>query len=211
MKCKSIVLLNLISMMTIQGAQMSKRSTTYPVNKLFTERWSPRAMSGESLSDKELMTLFEAARWAPSSYNSQPWRFVYAKKDTPAWDTIFNLLVEFNQSWCKNAAALVVVVSKDTFDHNGQSSRTHSYDTGAAWENLALQGSFSDLVIHGMAGFDYDRAKKELNIPDGYTVEAMIAIGKPGQTKSLPKELQEGEVPSDRKPLSEIVFEGSFK
>ncbi len=211
MKCKSIVLLNLISMMTIQGAQMSKRSTTYPVNKLFTERWSPRAMSGEPLSDKELMTLFEAARWAPSSYNGQPWRFIYAKRDTPAWDTLFNLLVEFNQSWCKNAAALVVVVSKDTFDHNGQSSRTHSYDTGAAWENLALQGSFSDLVIHGMAGFDYDRAKKELNIPDGYTVEAMIAIGKPGQTKSLPKELQEGEVPSDRKPLSEIVFEGSFK
>ncbi len=211
MNCKSLLLLNLISMMTIQGARMTTRSTTYPINKLFTERWSPRAMSGESISDKELMTLFEAARWAPSSYNGQPWRFLYAKKDTPAWDKFFNLLVEFNQSWCKNAAALVVVVSKDTFDHNNQPSRTHSFDTGAAWENVALQGGLSGLVIHGMAGFDYDRAKKDLTIPDGYTVEAMVAIGKPGKKEDLPKELQESETLSDRKSLTEIVFEGSFK
>jgi nitroreductase len=200
----------LLPVIVMQGTVMAERTTTYQIDKLFTDRHSPRAMSGEAITDDELMALFEAARWAPSSYNNQPWRFVYAKKGSKSWDTFFNLLVEFNQSWCKNAAVLVVVVSKDTFDFNGKSCRTHSFDTGAAWENLALQGTLSGLVVHGMEGFSYGRAKKELNIPDGYTVEAMIAIGKPGKREDLPKELQEQEVLSGRKPLSEIIFEGKF-
>lgn len=194
----------------LQGIQMNRKSA-YPINHLFTDRWSPRSMSGEAISDKELMTLFEAARWAPSSYNNQPWRFLYAKKGTASWDTFFDLLVKFNQSWCKNAAVLVVVISKDTFDLNGKPARTHSFDTGAAWENVAFQGTISGLVVHGMEGFSYKQAKEKLNIPDGYTVEAMIAIGKPGNKEDLSKELQESEKRSDRKPLSEIVFEGTFK
>jgi len=167
-------------------------------------------MSGEGIADDELMALFEAARWAPSSYNNQPWRFIYAKRETVHWDRLFGLMVEFNQSWTFNAAVLIVVISKKTFDFNGEECRTHSFDTGAAWENLALEASARGLVAHGMQGFDYDRARIELNIPDDHQVEAMIAIGKPGQKEKLPEALQEKETPSDRRPLSEIIKEGAF-
>lgn len=168
-------------------------------------------MTGEEISDAELMSLFEAARWAPSSYNNQPWRFIYAKRNTTYWKKFFSLMVEFNQGWAQNAAALVVVISKKTFDHNGNPSRTHSFDAGAAWENLALEGSHRGLVVHGMEGFDYDKAQKELGIPQDYCVEAMIAIGKHAPKESLPDALQEREVPSQRKPLKEIVMEGMFR
>jgi len=103
------------------------------------------------------------------------------------------------------------VVSKTTFDHNGKFSRTHSYDAGAAWENLALQGSLKGLVVHGMQGFDYERAGELLKVPDGYQVEAMAAIGRPGTLESLPEKYREREFPSDRKKLSEIVMEGFFR
>lgn len=189
----------------------AERKAEFAVDDLFTNRWSPRAMSGKAINDKELMTLFDAARWAPSEYNSQSWRFVYAKRDTKQWNKLFNLLVPFNQEWCKNASALVVVVSKNTYD-NGSPIRTHSYDTGAAWQNLALQGSMNGLVVHGMSGFDYDRAKKDLNIPDGYTVEAMIAIGYPADENVLPEGMRSAErTKSQRNPLSEFVFEGTFQ
>lgn len=168
-------------------------------------------MNGEEISDEELMTLFEAARWAPSSYNGQPWRFIYAKRNTEHWKQLFGLMVEFNQSWAKNAAVLVVVVSKKTFEFNSKPARTHSFDAGAAWENMALQATSIGLVTHGMEGFDYERAKEVLEIPDDYQVEAMIAIGKRGQKESLPAELQQRESPSDRKELKEIVVEGKFR
>ncbi|HEX2978409.1 MAG TPA: nitroreductase family protein [Candidatus Babeliales bacterium] len=187
------------------------RKSSYLINPIILNRWSPRAMSGQPMTDKELMQLFEAARWAPSSYNNQPWRFIYAKKNTDSWEKFFNLLVPANQSWAKNAAALVVIVSRDNFSYNNKPSRTHTFDTGSAWENLSLQGYQDGLVVHGMEGFDYDRAKKELLIPEGYTVEAMCAIGKPGKKEDLPKEMQAHEIPSDRNPLESIVFEGSFK
>lgn len=186
------------------------RNPEYDVDPVFLNRWSPRAMSGEGIGRKELLSLFEAARWAPSANNNQPWRFVYAMRDTPHWPPFFDLLAELNRVWAVRAAALAVVVSKKTFDHNGKFSRTHSYDAGAAWENLALQGSLKGLVVHGMQGFDYDRAGELLKIPDGYQVEAMMAIGKPGKRESLPEQYREREFPSDRKKLSDIVMEGSF-
>jgi nitroreductase len=186
------------------------RRPEYNIDRIFLNRWSPRAMSGEEISRDELMSLFEAARWAPSSYNSQPWRFLYAMRNTANWELFFNLMVEVNQAWAKNAAALIVVASKKTFD-NGKPSRTHSFSAGAAWENLALQGSLKGLVVHGMQGFDYDRARQVLNIPDDYEVEAMIAVGRPGKKENLPEKLQEREFPSTRKKVSEIAFEGKFK
>jgi len=167
-------------------------------------------MSGESITDQELFSLFEAARWAPSSYNNQPWRFIYAKRSTPSWKTLFNLLVPFNQDWAKNTGVLIVVFSKTTFDHNGKPARTHAFDAGAAWENLALQGVNMGLVVHGMEGFDYDTAKKDLKIPDDYEVHAMIAVGKQGKKEDLPPALQEREVLSDRKPITQCIFEGTF-
>ena len=187
------------------------RTTEHDITPLILNRWSPRALSGEEISDKELMALFEAARWAPSSYNNQPWRFIYAKRNTPHWNKLFSLMVEFNQNWTKNAAVLIVVTSKNTFDHNGKPSRTHSFDTGSAWENLALEATHRGLVTHGMEGFDYDRAKKELEIPNDYTVEAMIAIGKRGKMEDLPADMQKNEKPSTRRPLREIVMEGKFR
>lgn len=119
---------------------MKKRIAEHEILDLILNRWSPRAMSGETISDKELMSLFEAARWAPSSYNNQPWRFIYAKRGTEHWNTLFNLLVDANKEWANKAAVLIVVVSANNFVYNNKPSRTHSFDTGAAWENLALQG-----------------------------------------------------------------------
>lgn len=186
------------------------RKADYKISDIFIKRSSPRAMSGESITDEELMQLFEAARWAPSSFNNQPWRFVYAKRDTSAWDKFFSLLVDANKVWCKNASVLCVIISRTTFEYNNKPSRTHSFDTGSAWENLALQASINSLIAHGMEGFDYDKAKNELHIPDGFQVEAMCAIGKHGKIEDLPEKLQKGETPSDRKKLNEIICEGKF-
>lgn len=186
------------------------RKPAHDVEASFIRRWSPRAMSAEPISRDELMRLLEAARWAPSAYNEQPWRFLYARRDTQHWQPFFELMVDFNQQWTKNAAALFVVISKRTFEHNGKPNMTHSFDSGAAWQSLALQGSAMGLVVHGMAGFDAEKARKSLRIPDDYQVEAMIAVGKPGRTEDLPEAMREAEVPSDRKPISAIATEGLF-
>ncbi|MFA6263145.1 MAG: nitroreductase family protein [Candidatus Babeliales bacterium] len=198
---------------------MFTRKSPYTINKLFLDRWSPRAMSGlsvvakrakegQAIADEQLMTLFEAARWAPSSYNNQPWRFVYATKNSPHWQKFFDLMVPFNQSWTQNAAVLVIILSRKKFEFNNEPTRTHSFDTGAAWMSLALQGALMGLVVHGMEGFDYDKAHAVVEASDDYVVEAMCAIGKPGRIQDLPPELQKKEEISDRRPLSEIVFQG---
>jgi nitroreductase len=187
------------------------RQSNYPIQPYILNRWSPRALSGEAMTNDELMPLFEAARWAPSSYNNQPWRFIYARRETPAWETFVELLGDFNKGWAPRAAALVVVVAKTVFDYNGKPSVTHQLDTGAAWENLALEANARGLVAHGMEGFDYKAAKEKLGVPDDHIVLAMIAIGKPGKKEDLSAELQERETPSDRRPLSEIIMEGKFQ
>jgi len=196
------------------GGDMSQERTarvaTYPIEPLILHRWSPRSMSGEAMTDEELRALFEAAHWAPSSYNAQPWRFLYAKRHTPQWDTFFQLMVPFNQSWTAQAACLVVVIAKKTFDHNGKWNPTHAYDAGAAWMALALEASARHYVAHGMAGFDYDKAKKDLHVSDDYEVLAMIAIGKSAPKDQLPAELQAKEEPSPRRPLEEVIREGGF-
>ncbi|HEU5259123.1 MAG TPA: nitroreductase family protein, partial [Vicinamibacterales bacterium] len=119
------------------------RKADHPIDPLFLDRWSPRAMSGEPISQAELDVLFEAARWAPSAGNSYPGRILYAHRDTEHWPLFFDLLVERNQIWCRNAAALLVFISRTTNEQNGRPLKTHSYDTGALWENLALQGTLS--------------------------------------------------------------------
>lgn len=168
-------------------------------------------MTGEPIADEVLMSLFEAARWAPSSSNAQPWRFLYAKRDTPQWKTLFDLLVDFNKSWCQKAAVLCVVISQKINEKTKAPSRTYAFEAGAAWENLALEGTSRGLVVHGMAGFDYEKAKEALKVPDSYEVLAMFAVGKRAAKESLSEELQKRESPSGRKKVSEIAFEGSFK
>ncbi len=186
------------------------RSTTYEINPVIVNRWSPRSFVNDEISDKELFSLFEAARWAPSSSNSQPWRFIYAKRNSKNWNDLFNLLIDFNKQWCADASALVVIVSRKNFENNGKPSITHQFDTGAAWENLAIQAVSQGLITHAMAGFDYEKARKDLVVPDDYEVVAMIAIGKRGPKEKLSPELQAREIPNTRKPLSEIVMEGKF-
>jgi nitroreductase len=117
----------------------SVRKSDYPINPLILNRWSPRSMTGEALNDDDIMSLFEAARSAPSSYNNQPWRFIYAKRNTKHWDRFFNLLVEGNKIWAKNAALLVVVISRKNFEFNEKPAITHQFDAGSAWENLSLR------------------------------------------------------------------------
>ncbi len=197
-------------MLTTEIEISNYRKPDHDIEPILFHRWSPRAMSGEEISEQELMTLFEAARWAPSSYNAQPWRFLYARRGTANWDRYFDLMVEFNQSWTKHAAVLMVVVSRKTFEWNDQAAPTHSFDAGAAWQNLALQGSTMGLVVHGMQGFDYEKARVALNVPEDFQVDAMIAVGKPGKREDLPEDLQEREQPSDRKPVAEIAIEGGF-
>jgi nitroreductase len=188
-----------------------KRQADYPIDDLFLDRWSPRAMSGEEIPEEDLMVLFEAARWAPSSNNNQPWRILYARRNTAHWPLFFGLLTDANKVWTKDAAALLLFVSKTTFDYNSKPYPTHSFDTGAAWENLALQGFLKGYVIHGMQGFDYERARTELNIPEVFRVEAMAAVGRPGAVEDLPEHLRQRELPSDRRKLAETVCEGPFR
>jgi len=168
-------------------------------------------MTGESITDETLMSLFEAARWAPSSFNNQPWRFLYVRRDSSNWNTFYDLLLEGNKVWAKNAAVLVVIISRKNFEYNEKPSITHQFDTGAAWENLALEASTREIVAHGMQGFDYEKTRKNLQIPDDFDVMAMIAIGIRGPPENLPSNLQEKEFPNSRKELDEIVMEGHFK
>lgn len=186
-----------------------QRQVDYPIEPLIY-RWSPRAMSGEPISEKEMLTLFEAARWAPSTYNEQEWRFLYALRDTPHWKMFFDLLMEANQAWCQNAAMLVVILAHKVFSKDGKPNPVHLFDCGNAIENLALQGTAMDLVVHGMAGFDFDRAKTNLKVPDDYAVAAMFAVGKPGDPDKLPEKLRAQEIPSARRPTVQSIREGPF-
>jgi nitroreductase len=190
---------------------MNYRKADYPILDIIINRWSSRALSGEPMSDEELFPLFEAARWAPSSYNNQPWHFIYTHRDSPAWFEYLDLLVPFNRSWAQKAAVLILVASDTLFEKTGKISRTHLFDTGAAWENLALQGTAQGLVVHGMEGFDYDKARQLIDLPDRYELCAMIAIGKPGKVTDLPEDLQSKETPSGRKPIQECISQDRFK
>ncbi|MGJ8526182.1 malonic semialdehyde reductase RutE [Halomonadaceae bacterium LMG 33818] len=190
------------------------RITEYPADKQFIDRWSPRAFADESIDDQTLFTLFEAARWAPSAYNVQPWRFTYAKKGSGSWDTYLEFLNDFNRSWASKASALIVVLSKTvTVTEQAEvENPSHSFDAGAAWGGLALQAELLGWSVHGMTGIVKERIHEALALPDNIEVQAMIAVGKRGDKSSLPEGLQAKEAPSDRRPLKETVFEGlSFK
>ncbi len=193
----------------------NSRTADHPVDSMFLERWSPRAFTGEPLAEADLLTMLEAARWAPSSYNSQPWRFAYARRDTPHWGQFLDLLVPFNRSWAVGASALVIMVSNSLMRPPGSDkdvpSPTHSFDTGTASGYFALQANKMGWYVHGMIGFDRDRAFAELDVPVGYRVEAAYAVGRPGDPASLPEGLRDREHPNSRTPLAELAFEGSFR
>lgn len=188
------------------------RSSAYPIDSMFLERWSPRSFTPERMPQETLFTMLEAARWAASSFNAQPWRFVYALRDTPHWNTLLGLLVPFNQEWARQAAVLVFAVSKTTSismkTGEEHPSPTHSFDTGAACAYMVLQALKLGWHAHGMVGFDHERARTTLSVPPEMAVEAVFAIGRLGSASQLSEALQNREGPSDRLPLAQLAFEG---
>lgn len=166
-------------------------------------------MSGEALSRNDLLPLFEAARWAPSCANSQPWRFVYGLAGTPEFDALFATLAPGNQAWVKRAGALVLVCAKTTMP-NGSPSPTPAFDAGAAWMSFALQGSLSGLVSHAMAGFDGTRAREVAQVPEDHLVIMVIAVGKPGKIEDLPEPYRSREAPTPRDSVDSFIREGKF-
>jgi nitroreductase len=185
------------------------RKAEFDIDPLFLERWSPRAMSGEPVAEADLRRLFEAARWAPSSGNGQPWRFVYARAGTPDFDRFFDLLMEGNRPWCARAGALILLAAKTTSDQ-GNPAPSAPFDAGAAWMSLALQGTRMGLVTHAMGGFDAERSKVEAGLPPEIVPCCMIAVGHPGSVEDLPERYRPREQPNDRKPQATFVSEGKY-
>jgi nitroreductase len=188
--------------------------TAHPrVEKLLVERWSPRSFDETSIPDEDLSVIFEAAGWAPSAYNYQPWKFLYAKRGDANWERFLSILIPFNASWVKDAAVLIYIVSDTQMGEGADAkpSHSHSFDAGAAWAQMALQATALGYHAHGMVGLDLDRARTELGIPDRYRVEAAVAIGTKDSPERLPEGLRAREVPSNRKPVSEIAIAGNFR
>jgi nitroreductase len=190
------------------------RQPDHPVNPLFLDRWSPRAFDASEMPEEDLLTMLEAARWAPSAFNSQPWRFLYALRRGADWERFLGLLIPWNQSWARSASALVYILSDSLpfTDKAGApaTSHTHSYDSGAAWACFALQASMMGYQAHGMSGVDFERAKAELGVPERYRIEAAAAVGRIGDPMILPEKLRARELPSGRRAVSEFAFPGGW-
>lgn len=193
----------------------NNRTADHQIETIFLDRWSPRGYDASEISDEDLKSLFEAARWAPSASNQQPWNFAYAKRDTDHWQGFLECLMEGNQRWAQNASMLIFVISrKFNFSSSGEkrSNVSHSFDTGAAWMALALQAKKLGYDAHGMGGIFKDKIAELLNInTEDYAVEAAIAIGKRAPIDTLPEDLAAREVPSLRKPITTFAFEGKFE
>jgi nitroreductase len=183
-----------------------------PIHNLIRERWSPRAFADKSIPADVLRSLFEAARWAPSSNNEQPWAYLVAtKEDTENYVKTLGVLVEFNANWAKNAPVLALGVAKLTFSKNSTPNRNASYDLGAATALLSVEATARGLFVHQMAGFDPQKSREVFAIPSNWDAFAALAIGFPGSSESLPPSLKDRELaPRVRKPLREFVMTGHW-
>jgi len=193
-------------------ALKSPRIPDHPVDPQFLGRWSPRAFTAETMGEETLLTLLEAARWAPSAVNVQPWRFAWGLRGDAGFEAIANTLVPFN-GWAKQSAALVVVASKTTrtaSDGSEAANPSHAFDAGAAWMSLALQAHLAGWAAHGMGGFDAAAAAQALGLPEGHVIHAVVAIGRTGDPATLPEALRVREVPSLRLPLNAVAGHGRF-
>lgn len=189
------------------------RTAAFPIDPIFIERWSPRSFHPEPMPAEALLTILEAARWAPSAYNVQPWRFLYALRGDAHWPRFVALLDSFNQSWAGSASALVVLLSdtgSDDAAQQPQASPISSFDTGAAWSHIALQAVRTGYHAHAMAGIDFDAAREALAVPPRFRIEIAVALGRRAEPESLPPQLREREWPSPRRPLTETAFPGPF-
>jgi len=186
------------------------RKKEHEVDDLFIGRWSPRAFSEEKLDRKTVMRVLEAARWAPSSYNEQPWRMVFATSEKDR-KTFAECLMEGNRGWASKAPLLIFIAAKKMSDVTGGPNDKYKFDCGAAALSIDLQARMLGLYTHSMGGFDAKTAVKLLEIPDGFEPVVFVAVGKRGNKKDLPQMLLERETPSQRKKLEDIAFEGKFR
>lgn len=188
------------------------RTPAHPIEPLFHDRWSPRSFSGERIPDAVLASAFEAARWAPSASNLQPWRFIVARQGEREWPAFLALLGERNQRWAARASALIVITSQRERERDGARSpvRSHSFDAGAAWANFALQTILLGWHTRGIGGFDRDKARVELGVPEDFSVEAMVAIGRKATVATLDADFHEQEKPNGRREIADSVFVGRF-
>ena len=193
----------------VNPTNSSKEAETEPsVHELIRARWSPRAFASKQVTNEDLRTVLEAARWAASSYNEQPWRFFVARKsDAAGFERLFGTLVPANQAWAAKAPVLIIMAAKRTFSHNGSANYYALHDAGQALAHLMLQAPAVGLHAHAMAGFDREKARKELGIPDDYEIGAAMALGYLGDPEELPEQAREAEsAKRERKPLNEIAF-----
>lgn len=192
--------------------QPQPTDTSVPLLDAIAGRWSPRAFSSEAVRDDDLLGLLEAARWAPSCFGAEPWRFVIGRRGSGAGhELIAECLVPANRLWAEKAPILMVTVAVQNFEYNGEPNRWASHDLGIAMGQLGVEATARNLILHQMGGFDADLARKKLKLPDGFDPLAAVAIGHPGDPTELPEELAEREAaPRSRKPLHEIVFDGGF-
>lgn len=190
------------------------RQSEHSIDPIFTERWSPRSFVPQAMSDADLMKMLEAARFAPSASNMQPWRFVYAHRGTPEFDKILSVLIDFNSAWARNASVLMLIFSQKTTKARDTGEEkpaySHAFDAGAAWMSLALQAHLLGYHAHAMGGVLHDKAMEIFNVPASYRLEVAVAIGTKGEKEQLPEHLLVREAPSDRKPLSELAGNGIF-
>lgn len=188
--------------------------TQVPIDTTLANRWSGRAYdASKPVSEEQTIALLEAARWAPSCFGDQPWRFIVWDKniDLAAWQKAFDCLVPGNQAWVKDAPLLMLATANTLFNHNGKENRWAQYDTGAASENLCLQATSAGLMAHQMGGFDVTKTREVFAIPAQYTLMAMIAVGYPAEISSLSGEVLEREIaPRMRRPLGELFFSGAW-
>lgn len=186
--------------------------TTYAINDLIKRRWSPRAFREVPVAAGQLHALFEAARWAASSFNEQPWSFIMAtRQDEEKFKVLFDCLVEGNQKWVARVPVLMLSVAKMTLDRNGKPNRFAYHDVGQALANMAIEATHLGLAVHPMGGFDVEKAREDLAIPEDYDPVTMIAVGHPGDFDELPDELKRKELePRTRKPSKEFVYSGKF-
>ena len=194
---------------------MNTRVANHPILPLILDRWSSRAYDTSApVKREELAVLFEAARWAPSAFNVQPWRFVFALRGDAGWEKMLDLLIPFNKGWAEAAGALICICSEvDTptkTPGQRQPSYSHSFDAGAAWAMLALQASSLGLGAHAMTGFNTDAARSVLQLPDNVRPEAVVAVGRSGSAAQLPEGLRERDVPSDRNRIDTFVYEHTY-
>jgi nitroreductase len=186
--------------------------TDFPVHDLIRDRWSPRSFSEKPIPDEVLRSIFEAARWAPSSSNEQPWAYIVASRDgRENYEKILSVLVESNAGWAKGASVLAIAVSELAFAKNNVPNRNAHYDTGAASALLSVEATARGLAVHQMAGFDPEKARTVFGIPMGWEAIAALAIGYPGAPESLPQPLKDRELaPRTRKQLAEFVMTGHW-